>query len=439
MSIRDLVVTGTIFALLPLCLARPWIGVLVWSWIAYMSPHRLTWGFAYNTPFAMMVALATLTGLLFTKERKSLPRAAEVYLLLALWGLFLVTSLSAIHPDRAWDQLIKVSKILLITFVTLLLCQDAKKLRWLLVVIALSIGFFGLKGGIWALSANPGNQVLGPPDTFLEGNTEIGLALNMVLPLLLLLSRDEPRRWLRYLLRATFVFTIPAVLLTYSRGAALGLAVVLPLLFLKSRLRFLILPLALLALLFGKSVMPDQWFQRMETIETYEEDRSANMRLNSWKVAYRLALDRPLLGGGFRPFSKETYLRYSPEEFLNEQQDAHSIYFQVLAEHGFTGLALYLALILSTLVTLRRVIRRSRAHPDLAWLGNAAQGVEVGLIGYLVSGAFLSMSYFDLFYSLIAIAVLLKVLVMREIAEPVWKPAPTPTALVPARAVSRGR
>ena len=343
MSIRDIVVTLIVVGSLPFCLTRPWVGILMWSWIGYMNPHRLTWSFAYTMPFAMMVALATLIGLLFTGERKPLPKTIETYLLLALWALFVVSTLSAYNPTDAWNQLDKVSKILLVTFITMLLFQDVYKLKLLFYVIALSIGFYGLKGGIWAIGTGGGNSVLGPPDSFIAGNTEIGLALNMVIPLLVLLIRFEERRWVKNGLRATLFFSIPAVLFTYSRGAVLGLGVVLTLMFVKSRAKFIILPLAIIVAIFGKSMVPEQWLARMGTIQTYEQDRSANMRLNSWHVAYQLAQDNPFIGAGFRPFSPGVYLRYSPDEKLNDQQDAHSIYFQVLAEHGFTGLALYVS------------------------------------------------------------------------------------------------
>ena len=433
---RDIVVTIVIFGLLPLCLARPWIGVLVWSWIGYMNPHRLTWGFAYFMPFAQLTAIATLAGLPFAPDRKPIPRSREVFLLVGLWVLFLVTSLNAFHPQTAWKYFTEVSKILLITFVTMMLFQDERKLRSLLYVIAFSIGFFGLKGGIWALSTGGGNQVLGPPESFISGNTEMGLALNMVIPVLLILSRDDPRRWLRYLLLTTFFFSVIATLITYSRGALLGLGVILPLLFLRSRAKFVVLPLALILAFFARplvdSVMPQQWLERMGTIKTYEGDRSAQMRLNSWYVAYHLALDHPLLGAGFKPFDKSVYMLYTPEEDLNDTQDAHSIYFQVMAEHGFVGLALYLVLIVSTLITLRQVMWRTRADPDRKAINNMAQMIEVGLAGYLISGAFLSMSYFDLFFHYVAIAVVLKALVAQPVTvtDATSAPAPVPVPQV---------
>ena len=417
MSLRDLAVIATVFGLLPFCLVRPWVGILTWSWLGYMNPHRLTWGIAYSMPFGMMVMGMTLLGLPFSRDVKAPPRSTEVFLLTALWGWFLLTTLFAYYPADAWEQFSKVSKVLFGTYLSLMLLQEERKLRALIWIIGLSIGFFGLKGGIWAISTGGHNQVLGPPDSFISGNTEIGLALNMVIPLLFYLRRQETRTWLRRLLLAMALFSMVASLITYSRGALLGLLVILPLLFLKSRAKLLILPLLVVAALVGPSVMPSNWTERMETIETYDQDISANQRLNSWWVAYQLAKDSPVLGGGFRTFSMEIYQTYIPGYiYANQQHDAHSIYFQVLAEHGFPGLALFLMLIASTFVSLRYVIHVTKHRPDQLWINDCAKMVEVSLVGYAVSGAFLSMSYFDLFYHLVAITVLLKVFVRRSVA-----------------------
>lgn len=405
----SIALTSFVIGSLPFCFWQPWIGILVWTWLGHMNPHKLTWGFANAMPLAQMVALAVLGGLPFAWGRNRLPRTLEVYLLFALWGMFFLTTLFAFYPEDAWRQLAKVSKILLFTIITLLLFQDIKKLHALLWVTALSIGFYAIKGGIWAVLTGGGNQVLGPQGTFIEGNTALGLALNMILPFFIFLRREESRTWLRHLLLAIIVLTVIATLVTYSRGALLGLGAVLAVVFLNTMSRAKILALLLLpiALYLATSMLPDKWFTRMETISTYEQDESANSRLTSWHVAYSLALDHPFLGGGFRTFTAEIYERYVPG--WGRDTDAHSIYLQVLGEHGFPGLALYISLILSTMLTLQRLKRRSGTDPSGRWISNCAQMLEASMAGYLVSGAFLSLSYFDLFYGLVAIAILLKV------------------------------
>jgi probable O-glycosylation ligase (exosortase A-associated) len=422
MPVRDILVSTVIFGSLPFCFLRPWIGVLVWSWIGYMNPHRLTWSFAHDMPFAQMVAIATVSGLIITKEKYPLPGVREVYLLVLFSLTMLLSTFFAYYPENAWAQFDKVWKILLMTFVTIILFQDPKKIRALIWVIALSIGFYGLKGGIYVVRTGGAHSVLGPEGSFIAGNTEIGLALNMVLPFLVFLRRDATNPWLRHLLSVISGFSVIAILGTYSRGAFLGLLVVTTLLFLKTRTKILAIILLAAAIPLAMSTLPEKWFGRMETIQTYEKDSSAMGRLEAWGVAYEMGKDRPLLGFGFRPFSKETFQRYG----YSGGRDAHSIFFQVLAEHGFTGLILYAGLILSSFLTLRRLKLVSRSDPSLEWVYNYSEMLQASFAAYVVCGAFLSMSYFDLFYHLVAIVIILKKLVLVYEQERASGPARAP-------------
>ena len=439
MSARDLVLTLAIFSSIPFCFFRPWVGVLVYSCIGYLNPHRLTWA-ASNYPFAFWASLATIAGLFFTRDRQPMVRTREVWLLGFFWFITLLsTAFAAFYPEEAWGQFNKVSKIILGTGLTLVLFQDVRKLRWLLWVIAGSIGFYGLKGGIWALATGGGDQVLGPAGSFIAGNTEIGLALNMVLPMLLILRRGEKRPWLRHLLLAAFVFTIPAILITYSRGALLGLGAVLLVLAARSRAKVLAITLLAISVPIALQVLPSKWFDKMETIQTYEDDGSAMGRIWAWRLAGRIAAERPLLGAGFQCFTKETYARYIPEAPY-AGTDAHNIFYQVLAEHGVTGLVAYVALLLATLLTLWKVKRRTKRIPHARMLYDWAEMIEVSMIAFVVSGYFLSRSYFDLFYHLVTITAVLSVLARRvargEAVPGLEAPAPAPVEAPPRAAVA---
>jgi putative inorganic carbon (hco3(-)) transporter len=412
--------TVFILGMLPICFARPWIGVLMWCWLSYMNPHRLSWSFAYSMPFAMIVAATTLAGFLASNDRKPMPRTRETYLLMVIWMHFVLTTALSMNQAYAWDYLLKVSKILLFTFLPLLLLQDVLRLRLMLMVIALSIGFYGLKGGIWAIVTGGGNRVMMPDDTMLGGANGAGLALNIAIPLLLYLSYDEPNFWLRRLLKITFVFSIPATLFTYSRGAVLGLIAIVLVLAAKSRYFVrAVLGLAILAV-FMVNFAPPQWTNRMETIQNYEEDNSAMSRIEAWKIAYGLGMDHPFFGGGFGSVGlAEVALKYNPGK---GGYNSHSIFFNVLGEHGLLGLILYLSLIGCCILTLRKV-RRARPTRPPDWVLNYSHALEVAFVGYLVTGAFLSAAYIDLFYHLITATILLKVLADRAAAD-APKPAP---------------
>ncbi len=415
---RDIVVTLAVFGAVPFILVNPWVGVIVWSWLGYMNPHRLSWSFAFNMPFAQVTAIATLLGLLLSRERARISWSLPTQILVALNLWMTVTTLFAIEPAAATDLWLKTIKIQLMTFVTLALINDRKKLHSLIWIIALSLGFYGIKGGVFTLTGGGINQVLGPEGSFFSGNTETGLVLVMVLPLMRYLHLNEARRWLRFGLVAAMLLTGVAILGTQSRGALVGGIAMAAMLWVKSRNRlplFLMMMVVIPPLL---AFMPDSWYNKMRTIETYEEDTSAMGRIVAWEFATKLALKRPI-GGGFGCFTPESYASYAPEiAAVNDKyQDAHSIYFQVLGNHGFIGLVIYISLLLATWRLASRVMRRSKSSPHLKWAYDAAAMTQVSLVGFMVAGSFLGLAYFDLIFSLIAIVVITDSLVEQELAE----------------------
>jgi probable O-glycosylation ligase (exosortase A-associated) len=434
---RDYVLTLLIVGLLPVCVWRPWIGVLVWYWFGLMNPHRHTWDFAYSLPFAAWIGGATLIGVVFAKDRKPLPWNTGLVLLAVLMAYYTLTTFFAWAPDPAWEQWRKVMKVVLMTFVATMFIYGKERIYALMLTMALSIGFYGVKGFFFVLRSGGAQHVQGPEGTFISGNTFLGLALTMILPVLVCLAREEERRWLRNLLYATAGMTGVSTIFTYSRGAFLGLAAIVPLIFMRSKRKWLAAAMLVPALLVAPALLPESVFQRAELIENYETDRSANMRLQSWTVAWNVARDQPLTGAGFN-FEygnvRDRWLRYSSEEYawaLRRAQAAHSIYFQVLGQHGFVALGLFLALLAGTLISLGRLRARAAANPELRWLSSYASGLQIGLVAYMVSGAFLSSAYFDLAYLYYALAAIL----WREMrtAEERERAAPTGPSLDPGR------
>jgi len=156
-------------------------------------------------------------------------------------------------------------------------------------------------------------------------------------------------------------------------------------------------------------VMPVEWQDRMLGITHYQQDGSAMGRINAWWMAFNLAKDHPLVGGGFGTFRTAMFAIYAPNP--DDFHDAHSIYFEVLGEHGFIGLGLFVSLGALALRTGGKIIRQCRGIADLQWIANLASMLQASLIGYFVGGAFLGLAYFDFYYQLVALIVVLRVLV----------------------------
>ena len=420
MSLRDLFVFAAVFGTLPFVLRKPYIGIYLWSWLGYMNPHRLAWGLAYDFPFAFIVAIVTLLGMAFSREPKRLPWTRENIVLLLLIGWMLITTIFSLYPQLAWLQMEKVAKIQLMVFLTMMLINTREKIETLVLIIALSLGFYGVKGGIFTIVHGGVYRVQGPFGTFIGGNNEMALALIMTIPLIWYLHLNAKKIWMRHGYTAALFLCAIAVIGSQSRGALVGGVVMGAFLWLKTRNKMftgLIMALAVAAIF---SIMPAEWYQRMGTIDTYQSDESAQGRINAWWTAFNLSKDRPLVGGGFDTFQPGVYRVYAPDP--TNVRDVHSIYFEMLGEHGYVGFGLFMLLPWLTWRKGARIIRECGKDPERKWATDLARMLQVSIIGFASAGAFLGLANFDLYYHMIAIMVMTGVVAL--------KTAPSGTVLV---------
>jgi probable O-glycosylation ligase (exosortase A-associated) len=413
---RDVLIFGIIFGLVPSMIKRPATAALVFMWISLMNPHRLAYGPAYSFPFAMMVAVIVLIATTFSKEPRRYPFTPVTVLLvvLALWTT--ITSVFAITPQYAWPEWSRVIKTMLMVLITIMVINteaDLKKMTW---ILALSLAVFGFKGGLFTLASGGAYRVLGPEGSYIAENNALALAFVMAVPMIWYVRLQAEKRWLRHALTAATVLTIIAAAGSYSRGALLAGGAMMIFLWLKSRNKvstglvlLLMIPVVLLA-------MPEQWHERMASIGDYQTDGSALGRINAWYFAMEVAKQN-FMGGGFMVFNPSMFRIYAPNPM--DYHAAHSIYFQVLGEHGYVGLAIFLSLIAASWHTAGRIIKSAKHRPDLKWASDLAAMSQVSLLGYMVGGAFLSLAYYDYFYYVVAALVITQKIIAAKKALPV--------------------
>lgn len=155
----------------------------------------------------------------------------------------------------------------------------------------------------------------------------------------------------------------------------------------------------------------------MDTIDEASEDASFMGRVDAWQYSWNLALDRPFTGGGFEGRSPELYRIYGPPNAL--PRDVHNIYFEILGEHGFPALAVFLLLFLGLFFNLNGLRKRFRWHPEHGWISEYATALQISLFAYLLNGMTLGRAYFDLSYLLVAIGIMLKTLARQIEYQPV--------------------
>lgn len=384
----------------------PQFGVYLMAWIGYMNPHRLVpWSFIYTAPFAAMAFAVTVISYMFYKNKPKSWFAPPLFVitLMLLWSV--VCTYNGFFPDYAEKELIRFFKIQLGIFLTVMIIRDKKYIIYLVWIIFLSVGFYGIKGGIFTIATAGGYHVWGPSGTFIEGNNELALALLIILPFAYFLLQQYQNKWIKRFLIVSMVLIVASVLGSQSRGALLALIASGGFLWLKSKSKAAIGGAIIIGVLFAVPFMPDSWFDRMGTIQTYEQDTSAMGRINAWHVAVNIANDR-LTGGGFGLWGAYTFSLYAPEP--EDVHDAHSIYFEVLGELGYPGLLLFLILLSSIWFGAKRNIKAVQGREDLLWIEQLNRMLQVSLIAYMAGGAFLGLAYWDLPYHILAIVICCK-------------------------------
>ncbi|HET9644907.1 MAG TPA: putative O-glycosylation ligase, exosortase A system-associated, partial [Burkholderiaceae bacterium] len=354
---RDLLIATIVFGLLPFVLKRPFWGILLLAWLGYMNPHRLCYGFMLSFPVVQTVALVTMAGMMMSKEEKRLVWSREMSVLALLIFWMGITTTQAFYVDLATEQYIKVIKIQVLTFMTLLMLTSRQKIDMLVWAIVLSLGFYGLKGGIFTIANGGSFRVQGPEGTFIAGNNELALALAMTIPLLRYLQLQSRNKLVKLGLAGGMLLTALAAIGSQSRGALVALLLMGTIFWLKSRKKLATAVMILIAASLVATLMPESWYERMATINTYDQDASALGRINAWWAAFHLANAR-FFGGGFETWQAGMFALYGPDP--ENVRAPHSIYFQVLGEHGWLGLAIFMTLIALTWAKCSAVVRLAK-------------------------------------------------------------------------------
>jgi probable O-glycosylation ligase (exosortase A-associated) len=402
---RDILVMSIILPWAMVGLRHPWIGVLLWVWVSLMNPHRFTYGFAYSAPVAMIAALATLSGWLFTREKESPFKGAPVAIFVVFTVWITISWLMGLDPSGQLQQWDKVMKVNLMVIITLMLMRTKQHIFLLVWVMTFSIALISAKGGVFTIANGGSYRVWGPAGSWVAGNNEFAVATIMAIPLLRFIQLQVSNAWLSRGITLIMLLCAASALGSHSRGGLLAIAAMTLLLWWRGtrKVRNGILLLLLGAALIG--FMPENWTQRMDTIQTYEEDDSALGRLSAWWVSWHLGLTQ-LFGVGFSITKPELFLEHSPYGLRFGTPVAHSIWFQVMGHHGMIGFFLFAAIWVTTWVYAERLRRAAKGRPDLKWCGDLGGMAQVCVIGYAVGGSFLNLAYYDFPYYVMVLVVL---------------------------------
>lgn len=418
---RDLVALGAMFFFIPMAFMNPFSAYLLWGWGGLIALNFYLFGFMSGLPYVFIFALITLALVVFRKDaiRQAFEpnRTAVLMILFVIHGL---VSASLAYPglERNWELWGNVAKTVLFCLLMPMLANDRFRIHAIVVMMALALSFHGVLDGLKFIASAGAHNAQSNPK--FGDNNHLSLILVMALPILYYLQHYAASRVARWAFMGALVLTLLAVMATNSRAGLLGLLVVGVALVLTTRRRWSGLASVALAAVLLTQVAPEDWTERMQTIQSADEDASFMGRVTAWKVSSAIAMEHPFAGGGFRALqsvpvwdqfkSEPGLLGFVDTPVLNRSGvAAHSIWFEVMGDLGFVGLFLFVALLVNAFFTRRQVWKLVRANgAEQRWAGDLADMIGISLLAFVVTGSSLSAAYFELPYVCMMVLEVLK-------------------------------
>ncbi len=407
-----LIIVGGFYAL-----QSPFYSLLFYMGNAYFRPEEWVW-FDFVSPLnlSLLSGAIVVAGSFFSTQRFVWNGRVALIWLFLLHTLF--STLGSENFVYSWGYWTDFLKTIIMTYMIVVLVNDYSKFRVLLLVIVLALGLEQAKQGwVYLVTApdwyNP-NEI-----PFLGDNNGVAVGMLMLVPVVAFLAQTTDKKWAKYFYWVLLVGCLFRALSTQSRAgflAALAMGVVWWVRT-QRKMRALI-GIGMIALIVVPA-LPDTYWNRMRTIETYEEeqDRSAQGRLHFWAVAIRMANANPLLGVGYFGYNP-SYDKYDfSEGFYGKERSVHSSPLGVLAELGYPGAFLFAFIILGALRACSLVRKLAIREAALSHFGKGAVALQASFIAFLVGGSFVSFQYSEMLWHMIGLTIVIERLANQRHAE----------------------
>jgi putative inorganic carbon (hco3(-)) transporter len=407
--VLSLIAVGIYYAL-----QSPFYALLFYVGNAYFRPEDWVWhDFVGSLKLSLVIGIYVLIFSVFSRHRFIWDGRIAL-----LWAFLGFSTLSAALSDYAVlsvPYLLDFLKVIVITYLIIVLVTDFAKFRLVVLVMVLSLGILQAKQGWFYLLTSPGWPNYNPVP-FLGDNNGTALGMLMLVPLIGMLRQTTENRWAKYFFGMMLIGCLYRALSTYSRGGFLAAIAMGGVWWLRSyrKLQGLVVMLLMLAIIVP--MLPSTFWNRMSTIQTYEEeqDKSALARLHYWSTAIDMAAANPILGVGFRTYN-DAYNAYdSSGGAYGPWRAVHNSFLGVLAEVGYIGFFLYVAIILAAFracAQVRKLAIRNAVLPDL---GRAAIALEASVVAFVVGANFLTFHYNEMIWHIIGLSTVLRRLAIQQ-------------------------
>jgi probable O-glycosylation ligase (exosortase A-associated) len=395
------------------CVA-PFAMAIAYVWVDLFRPQDVAPALGQLFPFSMTTAVLTV-GAYLVLDRRDPPRLGLLTAMLVVWaGWITLTTTWALFPTSAWWKWDWAFKTILFTallpFVFRSRIQVEAALLVILCCIASNVLPFAFKSAIGGGGYDRAFGLIEVNGGWGGEGSTLGTYAFVCLPLVAYLQRHSllapARGWLRWVYLAAPGIAVIGAFGTFARAALIACLVWAALTWWQSRRKLMVAVMMVAAAAAVVPIMGDAWLARISTTLEPRQDESANTRLLVWAWTIDFANGHPA-GGGFNAYLAnriEMRNEYG-QEIVQEGRAFHSIYFEVLGEHGWIGLAMFFGIFAVFFLDMRRIRLRVRDRPDLEWLGELARALSHSVVIFMTGAAFVGIAFYPLQYYLFALAV----------------------------------
>ncbi len=426
---RFLLYAGILFAILPLVLTRPFFGLCVYYVVSLLQPKLLCWRGDFQD--AMFVGVPLVIGAVaFGVPRLSVELARDartgrvvgltkklvrnplfemswpLVLFVVLVSYIMITRLFVPYPLSLTSyQFRGLCKVLLVVVLMTGLASDLRRFRILYIVVALATAFWAIKGGFKVIALGP-HQVYGRT----YDNNLFALLSVMTLPMVFYFALSvKHARWRPLLLLCAAMICL-GIIGSRSRAGFVAFAIVLGGMAWTSRHRLKAFLAVAAVSIVAWTMSGGEVHERVVSILEYRHDPSAQSRFETWEAARTLLEQNSAIGVGFNNFER------AKQRHVGGAKAAHNIYLQNLAELGIVGHPIWLAIILGTLISVYRFMRRAHGLPqDMRWAYYWSRGLLLGLLAFCVHGLFHNEEYLELMFVMVGLNIALQATTRREL------------------------
>lgn len=387
--------------------ALPFWSVMAFTAVLLFSPQTYVPALAPFRP-ALLVILIGVLAYVSDRWARGLPIVEwnrEIGLITGLGVLAALTVPFSLWPGGSVGVLSDFAKTVAIFLLLSHVVTTMARLRlaaWLLTWMAIGLGLFALYNFMTGAMIDQGanqDRLVGNEGALTKNPNDLALMVNLLLPLTVGLFLASKETWQRMVLLTAVGIEAATVVLTYSRGGAVTLAVIVLAYLWKLRRRRerTFIYVGLLAAVLALPLLPSSYFDRMSTITNVQADRtgSAQERISDMIIAGKTILANPIIGAGMG--MNMLVMREARGGWLG----VHNVYLEHAIDLGLIGLGIFLVLLWSCLRVVAD-IQRTASSPDLVFF---AQGLQVSLMAYATAAMFHPVSYQYYFYYIAGLAI----------------------------------